>query len=185
METLMLDVYGELGPEARSAWEGHLKTCEACRRERLRVQRLAGDLKRAAGPPNLSHQQVAEGVRAVRRRLVDAREEAWWRKMLHVSPARLVPAAVALCALVLAVTVVDRETIRTSIGIRTASQPEIGEPIESEDLELIRHLDLLKEMESLGKLVQVVEQNNGNSRQLKMDPNTQGKIRDEKKENYA
>ena len=184
-ETLMLDVYGELGPELRSAWEAHLKTCEACRRERLRVQRLAGDLRRTAGPPALSHQQVAEGVRVVRRRLLDAREESWWRKMMHVRPTGLVPAAVALCALVLAVTMVDRETLKTSIGIRTASQPDAQEQVQGEDLEILKHFDLLKEMESLGKLAQIVDQDNGNSRHLKMVPNTQGRHRDEKKTDYV
>jgi hypothetical protein len=185
-ETLMLDIYGELGPEARPVWEEHLKTCEACRRERLRMQGLVGNLKSALATPNLSDRQVSEGVQAVRMKLMDARKTPWWRKVLNVRPAMLVPAAVAFCALFLAITMVDMEPLMNSVGIRTASHPDIMEQMKSEDLEVIKNLDLLREMESLGKLVNVVDDKNGDLRFRNMDPeDIQGNLLYEKKESYA
>jgi len=185
-ETLMLDIFGELGPEARPVWEEHLKTCEACRRERLRMKGLVGNLKDAMGPPTLSDRQVSEGVLAVRMKLMDARKAPWWRRVLNVRPAMLVPAAVAFCALFLAITMVDMGSLLNSVGIRTASHPNIMEQIRSEDLEVIKNLDLLREMESLGKLVHVVDDKNGDLRFRNMDPeDIQGNLSYEKKESYA
>ena len=185
-ETLMLDVYGELGPDERRIWEEHLRTCEACRSERLRVQGLVKGLKRAMATPNLSEKQVGEGVQAIRVKLSRAREVPWWRKVLRVRPAMLVPAAVAVCALFLAITMVDTETLMNSVGIRTASRLDMISEIGSEDLEVIKNLDLLKEMESLGKLVHVVDDKNGRLRLRKMAPeDIQGRLLYEKKGRYA
>lgn len=185
-ETLMLDIYGELGPEARPVWEAHLKACEACRRERLRMQGLVGNLKSAMGTPDLSERQVSEGVRAVRMKLMNSLNVPWWRKILNIRPAMLVPAAVAFCALFLAITMVDMEPLMNSVGFRTASRPDMMEQIRSEDLEVIKNLDLLREMESLGKLVHVVDDGNGNLQLPKMDAeDIQGNILHDKKESYA
>lgn len=185
-ETLMLDVYGELGPKARPAWEAHLEACEGCRREHLRMKRFLGNLKSAMEPPKLSDRQAGEGVRAVRIRLMDARKAPWWRNVLSFRPSILVPAAVALCALFLAITMVDMESLMTSVGMRTASRLDVMEEIRSEDLEVIKNLDLLREMDSLGKLVHVVDDNSGSLRFREMDSeDIQGSISHEKKEDYA
>lgn len=185
-KTLMLDIYGELGQEERPVWEAHLKTCEACRRERLRMQGLLGNLKGVMGPPGLSSRQVGEGIQTVRKRLMDARKVPWWRKVMSVRPAMLVPAAVAFCALLLAVTMVDMETLKTSIGIRTASAPGGIEQLGSEDLEVIENMDLLREMESLGKLVRAVDDANGVLRFRDMNPqDIQGSLLHEKNESHA
>ncbi len=185
-ETLMLDVYGELGPTERRIWEEHLKTCEACRGERLRVQGLVKGLKRAMATPKLSERQVGEGVQAVRMKLVKAREVPWWRKVMPVRPAMIVPAAVAVCALFLAITMVDTETLMNSVGIRTASRSDMISEIGSEDLEVIKNLDLLKEMESLGKLVHVVDDKSGRLNLRKPDPeDLHGNLSHEKKKGNA
>jgi len=46
-EMLLLDVYGELNPLERHAWENHLGACEHCRKEKEHLVRLLQTIKTA------------------------------------------------------------------------------------------------------------------------------------------
>jgi len=73
-EILMLDVLGELhDPQLRRSWEGHLKACEGCRRERSRTLGLLGKVKQAGMPPELPARQADAMAKAIGWRLRNER----------------------------------------------------------------------------------------------------------------
>lgn len=184
-ETLILDIHGELEPDARSNWEAHLNGCPSCRKERLDMLRLMGKVKNAMEVPLLSEEQVDTSVRALRRRMGSEAEKKWWqrvRDMRDRAPFRFVTAAAAFCCVVLAVALVNRQSLMDSIGMQTASRQEMTKRVKPEDMEVIKNLDLLKEMEAVQKLVQIVDDSNEERQQEKRDSNKQGMIRYEKKE---
>ncbi|MGA8242803.1 MAG: hypothetical protein WB818_19690 [Desulfobacterales bacterium] len=67
-EQVMLDVYGELDAGARSAWEGHLRICADCRREKENLTAMLVRVREAMAPP-LSMQDSTAMIRKVQDRL--------------------------------------------------------------------------------------------------------------------
>ena len=51
-KTLWLDVYGELDPNDRIAWEKHLEGCEGCRLKRQQLLQLLGKVRAAMTMPD-------------------------------------------------------------------------------------------------------------------------------------
>ena len=156
-ETLLLDVYGELAPEIRSAWEVHLKACEACRQEKQRVQRLVGEAQRIMGPPRLSESQVDEAVYHVRKRIAGTRDDKGRHRHFGFRPLRFVAAASALCVMILVWATLDIRGPNLPFKILTTFRNDAQEHALVEELEIIQHLDMLREMDAIRKLVQIVD----------------------------
>ncbi len=145
-DTLMLDVLGEpMAPEVRRDWEGHLSGCEGCRQERAELVRVLAGVRKVGAAPALSERQADAMANAVGWKL---RNESV--KSRSARPRRLVgwrPLAAA-CALVLVVVLGYHE-------VQNVFEPE---PVaDLQDIEVIRHLDLLREMDTIEKLVEVVD----------------------------
>ena len=51
-EMLLLDVYGELNPAERRAWENHLSTCEHCRKEKEQLVAITANNQNSPAYPN-------------------------------------------------------------------------------------------------------------------------------------
>lgn len=151
-ETLMLDVLGELNDsQMHSEWEQHLKACDGCRIERARMRQLLGKVREAGMPPELSTTQIDAMAGAVGWRLRNERlarpEKTGWRL-------RLVPTLAAACALLVVVAFGYRFKDRWA---GPEGGGEISAELHAEELDIIKHLDLLKDMDTIEKLIHVVD----------------------------
>jgi len=179
-EALVLDVLGELhDSRMRSEWEGHLRACGGCRRERARMLQLLGKVREAGMPPELSATQVDAMAGAVGWRL---RNERLARPQETDRRRRLIPALAAACALLVVVAFgyrfKDRWTGPEGSG-------EISAELHAQDLDVIKHLDLLKDMDTIEKLIHVVDLPSNGQAPDQTAPETQGMHRDDMGKAYA
>lgn len=157
-ETLWLDVYGELDPNERPAWEKHLETCEGCRQERKQLLRLLETVKAAMPSPALSREKAGALASSITRKLRGEREETWWQKRLIGIPHRLIPALAAASILIVAFGWFSIKGLRSPSSMRSISNLQSEEQILVKDLDIVKNLELLEEMDTLQKLVQAVDQ---------------------------
>ena len=156
-ETLWLDVYGELDPIKRSVWERHLETCTGCREERQRLLGLLGLVRDEVGPPLLSPNKVSALSWSIKRGLREQRATTrWWKGLLGV-PNRLIPALAAVALLIVAVGWFATNKVQSPSSLQNLSGLKSEEQMVVKDLEVIDNLELLEEMDTLWKLVQVVD----------------------------
>jgi len=179
-ETLMLDVLGELNDfRMRRAWEAHLRACDRCRGERARMLQLLGKMREAGAPPELSAAQADAMAGAVGWRL---RNERLARLQKGDRRLRWVPALAAACALLVVAVfgyqLKDRWT-------RPEGGGGISAELHAEDLDVIKHLDLLKDMDTIEKLVHVVDLPSNGQKPDQTAPQTQGMQRDDMGKAYA
>jgi hypothetical protein len=168
-DTLMMDVLGELNDtRLRGPWEEHLKECVACRRERDRMLRLISDVRQTGTPPELTPAQTQAMADGVGWRL---RNERLGRLEKSGRRLRLVPALAAACTLLVVVffgyRLTDRLYDREGGG-------DISAELNAEDLEVINHLDLLKNMDTIEKLIHVVDLPSNGLTPDEAPPETQG-----------
>jgi hypothetical protein len=144
-DTLMLDVLGEpMDLRLSRDWEHHLASCEACRREREQLVHVLGCVRRVGEPPALSARGADALANAVGWRLRNERLKA------HAAPRRRLPlwrSLAAACALLVVVV----------FGYRAQEQFFPESVADLQDIEVIKHLDLLREMDTIEKLVEVVD----------------------------
>ena len=159
-ETLFLDIYGELTPTEREAWERHLKVCQGCRRERERLHQLLLQLKEASPAPYLSPEKaeaLAEAILKARQKEGDKR---WWKRKLWGSPYRFVPAMVVICLMIVVFGWYSLREIKTPSSFQTGGNLYSEQKVMPRDFEVIRNLELLEQMEVLEKLVSAVDERN-------------------------
>ena len=159
-EVLLLDVYGELGQEEKAEWKRHLEHCAGCREERQKMVRFLGRIKKEMPPPALSHEKAGALSRAIKRRLGERETESrWWERMVPAPPRTLAALAAACCVVVLS-------------GWLALKWFEVPAPhpdsqtearISGKDIEVIKNMELLEDLETLRKLVQVVDDAGANS----------------------
>jgi anti-sigma factor RsiW len=156
-ETLWLDVYGELDPLKRSVWERHLETCTGCREERQRLLGLLDLVRDEVGPPLLSPNEVSALSWSIKRGLRGRRATTrWWKGLLGV-PNRLIPALAAVALLIVAFGWFAINKVQSPSFFQNLSGLKSEEQMVAKDLEVIDNLELLEEMDTLRKLVQVVD----------------------------
>ena len=159
-ETLLLDVYGELTPTEREAWERHLAGCEGCRHERERLHQLLIQLKEAAPAPYLSPEKAGALAEAIFKGCQKEGEKRWWKGKLWGSPHRFVPAIAVVCLMIVVFGWFSLSEIKTPSTSQNGGNLHSEEQVIGRDLEVIRNLELLEEMEVLEKLVRVVDERN-------------------------
>ena len=181
-ETLMLDVLGELNdPRQRRDWEGHLEACGGCRRERARLLALLGRVKRAGMAPELSAEQADAMAKTVGWRLRNERIAA---RRENGRRLRLVPALAAACAIV--VVVLGGYRLQQHLGGAGSETEMTAELMPPEDLEIIKNLDLLRDMDTIEKLLHVVDVPDNGTGTEPDAPETQGMMPlDENGKTYA
>ena len=184
-ETLLGDVCGELDSNASSVWEAHLKFCAGCREERVRMLRLIGRMKQTMSPPTLTQGQTETLIRAIRRDLREKRKGRWWEGLLVGRPSRLLPAVATLCVLVIAVAVFGLRTLHSPSKTQPAPDQKAVQELAAEDLEIIKHLDLLRNMDWVNKLVQVIDETDSDVPDSETHSNTQGMLHNENEGTYA
>ena len=173
-ETIMLNIYGELGAEARRRLENHLATCQACRREHRNLENMIANLKSTLQPAQLSSDEVATLAATVNSRLQKERNKKWWRPNLAAyGPAQLIPALAAACIII----VVSAVWIYSSFSNISDFQPTASiqeEQLMVNDLQIIENLDLLKEMEAIQKLIKAVDKQPNDLPSGNINRDTQG-----------
>lgn len=180
-ETLMLDVLDELtDPRVRRDWEGHLASCSGCRTEKARMRHLLGQVRVSGSPPELSDAEALRMTGAVSREIRNrpsrASRSGW--------SFRLVPALAAACLLI--ITVMAGYWLQGSFFgagrvADLASEPQL----EALDLDVVKHLDLLRDMDTIEKLIQIVDIPDNGQAPGESNPETQGTQPDEKSHVYA
>jgi hypothetical protein len=172
-ETLMLDVLGELhDSNVRRLWEDHLRACDGCRRERDRMLQLLGKVREAGMPPELPPARADTMAAAVSWRLRNerlARPEKAGRRI------RLLPALAAGCALLVVVAIGYRLQDRF---FSSEGGEDISAELQAQDLEIIKHLDLLKDMDTIEKLIHIVDLPEDGQGPDSAAPETQGMHKD-------
>ena len=155
-ETLWLDVHGELDPELRGEWGQHLEDCPACRQERKQLRRSLMQIKGEMAPPALSEAAEQQLLASIREKMHPPTRRWTPSGWLRNPSWRLAPGLAAAAVLVMAL---------GWFGMQTWFHPGMGPPngtsgvdIAAEDLEVIRNLDLLRELDALEKLVEVVDE---------------------------
>jgi hypothetical protein len=141
----MLDVLGEpMDSQLRRDWDSHVASCEGCRREREQLARVLGRVRRAGEPPALSVRQADAMARHVGWRV---RNERLTTRAAPRRRATIWRSLAAACALLVVIVV----------GYR-AQERLFPEPLaDLQDIEVIKNLDLLREMDTIEKLVEVVD----------------------------
>jgi hypothetical protein len=168
-ETLMLDVLGELhDPSVRRMWEEHLSACGGCRRERARMLQLLGKVREAGMPPELPAARADSMAAAVGWRL---RNERLVRSEKTGRRFRLVPALAAGCALMLMVFVGYRLQDRL---LGPEGESDMTAELQPQDFEVIKLLDLLMDMDTIEKLIHVVDLPANGQAPEEAAPETQG-----------
>jgi anti-sigma factor RsiW len=151
-ETLLSELYGELDPKDRQAWEEHLAGCAVCREERERMRCLMERVKEELSLTGLSRDKSSALSRSIQRRLrAEGVGLPWWRRFIE-TPRRFVPAAAAAMLLAVAVTWFSQGNLINGV------HPDTENKMAVTDGEVIRHLELLEEMDTLQKLVQVLDE---------------------------
>lgn len=156
-ETLWLDVYGELDPMKRSVWERHLETCTGCREERRRLLGLLGLVRDEMSPPLLSQKKASALSWSIKRGLREQRATTRWWKGLLGMPNRLIPSLAAVSLLIVALGWFAINKVQSPSSFQNLSGLKSEEQMIVKDLEVIDNLDFLEEMDTLRKLVQVVD----------------------------
>ena len=156
-ETLWLDVHGELDPIKRSVWERHLETCTGCREERQRLLGLLDLVRDEMGLPQLSSKKASALSWSIKRGLREQRETTRWWKALLGMPNRLIPALAAVSLVIVALGWFAINKVQRPSSFQNLSDLKLEEQMIVKDLEVIDNLDFLEEMDTLRKLVQVVD----------------------------
>ena len=162
-ESLLLDVYGELDPRELQAWEMHINGCEQCCEERKRVLRLIQTIKASMPAPVLSPPKAMALTASALRKLGKEQEEPWWRKLSAGMPQRLIPAIATAAVLVILVSWVTFRELKKPAPSTMASNRTAQEQLIPKDLDVIDNLEMLKEMDELTKLVQLLDKSGSES----------------------
>ncbi len=157
-EHLLLDVYGELDSPQRSALRQHLAGCPRCREEHRELLRLLSRIKEAV-PAAMPSEEKARALSSLINRKLLQEETPWpYRKRL-LSPGRLLPALAAFCLVIICV---GWFTFRMHLTGPSHDDPYARNAIKEEqlspnDLEIVRNLDLLEDLDVLKMLVRAVD----------------------------
>jgi hypothetical protein len=156
-ETLWLDVYGELKPDERSAWQQHLESCSACREERQRLLGLIERLKEEMTPPELSPEKANALSWSIKRALRNQKAGSRSRLRTWGMPSRLIPALAAACFMIIVLGWFGIDKFQGPFKTRNLSGLNSQEQMIVKDLEIIKNLEFLEEMDTVQKLVRVVD----------------------------
>jgi anti-sigma factor RsiW len=185
-EAVILDAHGELDSSARAVWETHLQTCRACQEERLRLLKMLGGLKETLRHPAIPQGQSESLVKSVRVSLSREKKAAGgWRDLFSGRPLRLMPAMASLCVLVIALSIFGLRSVQGPSRIQTESDSKPWGELKAEDLEIIRNMDLLREMDWVQRLVQAIDELDDGTPTSRAPGNPQGNFHHEDRGIYA
>jgi len=151
---LLLYIHGALDDRDRAELESHLRECKDCRDERARLTALLGRIRETSQPQELSASETDEIVSGVHRRL-KAKPAGWLKHVFSGSHFPLIPVAAAACMAVI-VSLFAYQTFNTERRLGNPAQQQ--QQLTQQEVEIIRHLDLLRNMDTIQRLVQIVDE---------------------------
>jgi anti-sigma factor RsiW len=177
-ESLMLDVMGEPDPETRNHWENHLDGCGACRSERKRLMTLLEEMRKRANPPELPETEVERFSQRISWTLTNEKIQAGLKQPPRTTVLRRIPAMAALSLLLAFGAVLWYRAGDRFFQPGQTDEQRAEMALPKQDLDVIKNLDMLKDMETIQTLVQTIDQPNNTSKDSPMfDPDTQGTLR--------
>ncbi len=156
LETLWLDVHGELAPGESRQWRAHLQNCPACREERQRLALLVEETRQALAPDGFSAEEEDRLGRAVLDRLERDRRSKLAGLIWPRVP-RPAYALAAACLAALAVGWIWSGPVREPHPLQTASRLESVGITRNADGEILQDLELLEELDVIEKVVTVID----------------------------
>ena len=182
---LLLDAAGELDGKLLFSLQSHLKKCSACRREKETLSTIMTRLKSATRSPRLSAAEADTMVANINRELA-AKQNARRRLPGWIrSYGKLIPAAAAACILFIALGILWQDNIRHQFEHHAMNQPDLVESISPDEVEIINNFELLREFDSLEKLVRVVDDTNSSTPLIIEPNNSHGSLSNENKMLYS
>ena len=159
-EQLFLELHGELAAETREDWHAHLKSCGRCRNELRRMQTLQTRIKRDLTEPTLSPGESDAMAAAIFGKVLEPSPRRSWFKPLR--PAFVAGFATA-CILGLSAFVYNAyfKPGPQSAATGTLSADRGAPSTTSDDMEIIQNLDILKNFNTIEKLIRVVDNGGG------------------------
>jgi anti-sigma factor RsiW len=178
---LLLDVHGALDERERAELEAHLTECRACRQEREKLLAMVKQVRKTSEPPELSQREADEMISAVRNKLRE-KPGGRFKKVFSGGHFPLIPIAAAAC-LAVAVSLLAYRMLPTRDGLREPAPQQYSVP--RQDLEVVRNLDLLQNMEAIEKLVHIVDENAKDVPLEDSHMDTHGKRHSRHRDSYA
>lgn len=152
-----MDVHGELHGEQRYDWDLHLRNCDDCRQEKSRALEMLRGVKTVMSPVP----PTTETLQAVSARIIDIankRDKPTPKPSQRLfRPALFIPALTAVCLLLITAGIFLKTNGLGPNEQMTASVQSVHEQIPAADIEIIQHIELLTEFDSIEKLVQTVD----------------------------
>jgi hypothetical protein len=164
-EFLLLDAYGELDPRSKSLWGAHLASCRACKEESRRMLQMVATVKETLTPPPLTAHAGERLVKAVRESANEAGDSAWplWGSVWQwfCRPWRFSTALATACVFAVLVSLLSLGPFQGLFHRNGTPGQEAVQTLGSEDVEIINHLDFLRQLDSLQRLVQTLDEPDG------------------------
>ena len=178
-KNLVLYVYGELDSNSGKEIENHLARCKFCRSEYQQLLSLLGNIRETVSSPELSPKQVNSLVTNIQWKLKDKQKDKWWRRYLYFRPAHMIPAIATACILIIAAGIIGYVKINNTSEFQPVAVQQNEELMLSDtDLEIVKNLEFLKEMNAIQKLSQVVDPEGEINSQGELDNETRGMRQD-------
>ena len=178
-KNLVLHAYGELDANSGKEIENHLASCKFCRAEYQQLLSLLGNLKETVSSPELTPKQVNSLVTNIKWELKDRKKTKWWRRYLDLRPVQMIPAIATACILIIAAGIIGYLKTNDTNGFQPIAGQQGEELMLSDtDLEIVKNLEFLKEMDAIQKLSQVVDINEEVNSKGKLDNQTRGMRQD-------
>ncbi len=178
-KNLVLYVYGELDSNSGKEIENHLERCDVCRSEYQQLLSLLGNIRETAAPPELSPKQVNSLVTNIKLKLKDRKNDKWWRRYLDLRPVHMIPAIATACILIVTAGIIGYVKINDTNEFQPVAIQQNEELMLSDtDLEIVKNLEFLKEMNAIQKLSQVVDPDDELDSQGESDSETRGMRQD-------
>ena len=178
-KNLVLYAYGELDANSGKEIEEHLASCKFCRSEYQQMLSLLGNIKETVTSPELSPKQVNTLVTNIKWELEDRKKTKWWRRYRDLRPVQMIPVIATACILIIAAGIIGYVKTNDTNGFQPIAGQQGEELMLSDtDLEIVKNLEFLKEMDAIQKLSQVVDVNGDTNPEGELDNETRGMRQD-------
>ena len=176
-KTLLLDAYEELDPQELAAWEKHIQTCDGCLHEKNRIYKLLRDIKQSIDQPDFNSKMEKILAENITHKVRKKKEAGIKRKKKPGKILWPLPAMAAACIVVLVIGTYSFKIFQTASKNHYQEDSNLAEMISTEELEIISNLDMLKDMDSISKIVQLVDHSEIDKSFNNTDHDIQGMVR--------
>ena len=173
---LLLDVHGDLDAQERAAWEKHLQTCDGCLDEKKRTLQLLANIKQTNVLPVFNSKADDIFTRNLMNKLhkekMSRKKQIKWPKW----PFWPLPAMISTCIIILVIGTYSFKMLRMTSENHYQEDSNLAGRISTEELEIITNFDMLNDMDSIKKIVELVDYSENSQSLNNIAPNIHGII---------